>query len=301
MIYTLTQLGTLWDDRALLAEAEALVALLPTLIAQDDHLDVMGGAAGCIGGLLALHHRSPSTRTLAVALACGEHLVARAQPMPHGVGWWNRHIPTTQPMTGFSHGAAGVAWALLELAAAIGDERFRATALEGIAYERSLFSPHEGNWADLRDPAILGRGDDERSGFMTAWCHGAPGVGLGRLRSLRHLDDTTVRAEIEAALQTTLAHGFGHNHSLCHGDLGNLEVLLQADETFDDPHWRAQVDRIAAITLDNIDEHGWRCGVPLGVETPGLMTGLAGIGYGLLRLAEPLRVPAVLALAPPCV
>jgi lantibiotic modifying enzyme len=35
------------------------------------------------------------------------------------------------------------------------------------------------------------------------------------------------------------------------------------------------------------------------VETPGLMTGVAGIGYGLLRLAAPLRVPSVLALAPP--
>ena len=38
---------------------------------------------------------------------------------------------------------------------------------------------------------------------------------------------------------------------------------------------------------------------PSGVETPGLMTGLAGIGYGLLRLAEPRRTPSVLALEPP--
>jgi len=29
------------------------------------------------------------------------------------------------------------------------------------------------------------------------------------------------------------------------------------------------------------------------------MTGLAGIGYGLLRLAEPKRVSSVLALEPP--
>jgi Lanthionine synthetase C-like protein len=39
--------------------------------------------------------------------------------------------------------------------------------------------------------------------------------------------------------------------------------------------------------------------VGLGVESPGLMTGLAGIGYGLLRLAEPTRVPSVLVLTPP--
>ena len=35
------------------------------------------------------------------------------------------------------------------------------------------------------------------------------------------------------------------------------------------------------------------------VESPGLMTGLAGIGYGLLRLAEPTRMPSVLVLEPP--
>jgi len=36
---------------------------------------------------------------------------------------------------------------------------------------------------------------------------------------------------------------------------------------------------------------------PQAVEIPGLIAGLAGIGYELLRLAEP--VPSVLALAPP--
>ena len=35
------------------------------------------------------------------------------------------------------------------------------------------------------------------------------------------------------------------------------------------------------------------------VTGPGLMTGIAGIGYQLLRLAEPGRVPSVLTLAPP--
>jgi lantibiotic modifying enzyme len=39
--------------------------------------------------------------------------------------------------------------------------------------------------------------------------------------------------------------------------------------------------------------------VPLGVETPGLMTGLAGIGYQLLRLAAPDIIPSVLVLEPP--
>jgi hypothetical protein len=192
-----------------------------------------------------------------------------------------------------------MAWALLELAALTGGERFRTAALAAIAYERSLFSAEARNWPDLRDPEIVGRGANGRPGFMTAWCHGAPGIGLARLRGLPHLDGAPARAEIEVALRTTLAHGFGTNHSLCHGDLGNLELLLQAGETLAEQRWRAEADRRAALVLDDIERRGWACGLPGRVESPGLMTGLAGIGYGLLRLAAPERVPSVLLLDAP--
>jgi type 2 lantibiotic biosynthesis protein LanM len=298
VIYTLTHLAALWEEPALLAEAEVVVELLPPLIERDEQLDVIGGAAGCLGSLLALHRRAPSAPTLAAAVRCGERLLARAQGQAQGIGWVTP-IPAAGPLTGFSHGAAGMAWALLELAALAGGERFRTAALAAIAYERGLFSAEAQNWPDLRDPETAGRGARGRPSFMTAWCHGAPGIGLARLRGLPHLDDERTPAEIDAALGTTLAHGFGDNHSLCHGDLGNLELLLQASETLAEPRWRAEADRLAATILGDIEREGWACGLPGRVESPGLMTGLAGIGYGLLRLAEPARVPAVLVLEPP--
>jgi lantibiotic modifying enzyme len=76
-------------------------------------------------------------------------------------------------------------------------------------------------------------------------------------------------------------------------------MLLQASETLEDPQWRDQVNRLAAIILETIHRHEWLCGNPSGVESPGFMTGLAGIGYGLLRVAEPKCIPSVLVLAPP--
>jgi len=300
VIYTLTHLGILWNEPALLAEAETLVELLPNLITKDEHLDIVGGAAGCLNSLIGLYHCRPSQRTLAAAIQCGEQIISQAKTMEQGIGWvslWGRKLP----LAGFSHGAAGIVSALLELSALTGDLRFRTSALAAIEYERSLFRPEVGNWPDLRDfsSSILADKDDNQPTCMTAWCHGAPGIGLGRLRSLPHLDDAKIRAEIDTALKTTLAHGFGSNHSLCHGDLGNLELLLQASLTLDHPQWHDQMNRLASIILESINQHGWLCGVPLGVETPGLMTGLAGIGYGLLRLAEPTRVPSVLVLEPP--
>jgi len=53
------------------------------------------------------------------------------------------------------------------------------------------------------------------------------------------------------------------------------------------------------VIVASIEANGFVTGVPLGVETPGFMTGLAGIGYELLRLAQPGTVPSALLLAPP--
>ena len=66
-----------------------------------------------------------------------------------------------------------------------------------------------------------------------------------------------------------------------------------------EPSDRLTGRRIAGSILDDIQSNGWKCGNPLGVDCPGLMTGLAGIGYGLLRLAAPERVPSVLLLEAP--
>ena len=299
VIYTLTHLGVLWNRSDILAEAEKLVELLPGLIEQDELFDIVGGTAGCIGSLLSLYRYRPSPRLLSVLIQAGNYLISQAQPCKRGIGWLSKNIKP-EPLTGFSHGAAGIAWALLELSSLTGEKRFQETALEAIAYERSLFLPEVGNWPDLRNlTKVVLSGKDQQHTCMTAWCHGAPGIGLARLRSLPHLDNPEIRAEINTALKTTLNHGFGSNHSLCHGDLGNLELLLQASQTLNDSQWKTQVDRLSAIILESINKHGWLCGVPLGVETPGLMTGLAGIGYGLLRLVEPELVPSVLVLEPP--
>jgi len=290
VVYTLAHLSSLSSDPSLLDDASALIERLPSLIEQDRRLDIIGGAAGCIGALAVLHSYAPSKRILAAAIQCGEHLVRNAVPQDCGVGWISS--AAARPLTGFSHGAAGISWALFRLFELSGDERFLSTALLGIDYERSQFSSKLGNWLDLRAP-------DRDGASMAAWCHGAPGVGLSRLLSLPWIDGPESRFEIETALETTVRSGFGGNHCLCHGDLGNLDVLLEASQRLGEPRWRAKATRAAGMVLESIERNGWLCGNPVEIESPGLMTGLAGIGYGLLRAAEPDRVPSLLALETP--
>lgn len=294
LIYTFAHLAALWGDSALLDAAEGCLARLRGLIDADDTLDLIDGAAGCLAALLALHELRPAAATLAAAVRCGERLLARAEPQPAGIGW--RNVPAFPlPLTGFSHGAAGIAWSLLRLAAATGEERFAAAARQGLAFERSLYSPERGNWTDrrgemARDPL------HESEKLMCAWCHGATGIGLSRLAALPLLDDPALHEEIAIAVRTTLAEGFGLSHCLCHGDLGCLEFLLLASRRLGDAALAEQVYRLAGGVLANAAADGWRFGMPAGAEPPGLMLGLAGIGYGFLRLAFPEQVPSVLLL-----
>lgn len=303
-VYVLTSLGALWAEEELLDEAAELADGLPPLISRDRSLDVIYGSAGCILSLLSLHAVRPSARTLGVAIRCGERLLATAQPMPRGTAWTT--LRDQPPLGGFSHGTAGIALSLLQLAAESGDDRFRRAALSAVDYDRSLFVPELNNWADLRVFTSRPGGAEPGDGppaepapkSMVAWCHGAPGIGLARLAALDQLADMA-RDEIDIALNATMRFGFAMNHSLCHGALGNLELLLTAAQLLGRRGDRDALERATALVVASIEANGAVTGVPLGVETPGFMTGLAGMGYELLRLAEPDKVPSALLLAPP--
>jgi type 2 lantibiotic biosynthesis protein LanM len=303
-IYTLAHLGRLWDDSRLWAEADEMVERVVALVERDDTFDIINGSAGCIASLIALYKCQPKGRTLEAAVRCGEHLLACAQKKGVGVAWDTKVLARELP-SGFAHGTAGIAWALMELAALTGEERFRAAAEAGTEYERGLFSKEAGAWVDGRDLGSFARirdgagPDGQGQATVATWCYGAPGIGLSLLGVLRHTNTPALREEVERALRITLAQGFGLNHSLCHGDLGNIELLLQAGEFLADSEWPDQLERMTSVVLESVERRGWLCGIPLGVESPGLMPGLAGIGYQLLRLVEPEFVPSVLTLGPP--
>jgi type 2 lantibiotic biosynthesis protein LanM len=292
IIYALTHLGVLWRDDTLLRRATEFSEQIPPLIEQDDRLDIVAGAAGCVGSLLALSECSPSPRILDIATRAGEHLLKHAQTVDRGVGWIIPGLPP-KPLPGFAHGGAGIAWALLRLAASTGEKRFHTMALAAIEHERTLWIAETGSGQNQRNSDSVG------ASFPTSWCHGTAGIGLARLDTLAVHDTAQVRSEIDAAMRIVLARGFGFNHSLCHGDMGSIELLLHARGRLKHSNWDAQFEQSAGSILADICEHGWHCGTAQAIETPGLMTGLSGIGYGLLRVAEPLRVPSVLLLRPP--
>ncbi|HEY6320062.1 MAG TPA: type 2 lanthipeptide synthetase LanM, partial [Thermoanaerobaculia bacterium] len=300
VLYVRAHLAALWRDARLLDAAADEIERIAAQLGEDEDLDVVAGAAGAIAGLLAVYRAGGAPRALAVAVRCGEHLLARAREQGAGICWLTRLVPE-RPQTGFAHGATGIALSLVELGAASGDDRFSSAGLAAFAWEREAFWPELRRGLE-RSAAVVGPAAG--NSVEMSWCYGAPGVGLARLAALRHLDVAAparagLETEIAEALRLTVACGFGNNHCLCHGDLGNLDFLVSAERQLGDVALGRQVRRRAQQVVASIDRDGWCCGTRNAVESPGLMNGIAGIGYGLLRLADPDRVPSILALAPP--
>ena len=256
--------------------------------------DLVAGAAGGVVGLLALADLLGDSGHLERAVALGERLIRCAERTGGGASWPSPSARAWGSLAGLSHGASGVALALLELDRRTDGYGFRETADAAFAYEETLFDPRLGNWADLRRRGH--GGSRQTSSFPVAWCHGAPGIALARLRAWQLTGDVDRRREAIVALATTRAwlddrlRDGGGNLSLCHGLTGLDEVLAFGDETLGPGRTEAgdAASRVvrAGITGGPAPGGAWRCGTPAG-ETPGLMLGLSGIGLHYLRIGDP--------------
>jgi lantibiotic modifying enzyme len=283
-------------------------------------LDITSGSAGAIAGLLDLLPLADGDaarrgRLLDAAARHGRRLVDRARRGERGWHWAPEAAPATEHgLCGFSHGAAGMAWALLALHRATGEPDFAHGGREAMRYERSWFSRDEQNWPDLRslyDPTLGALADaaaaqgGRRLAYMSAWCHGAPGIGLARLATHALTREAACLDEARAALRTTRVGlelslqqpAWSQNFSLCHGLAGNAELLLEAGRALGDADALALARRVGATgrALYAQAEAPWPCGVNGGGETPALLLGLAGIGHFYLRLHDP-ATPCVLLL-----
>jgi lantibiotic modifying enzyme len=111
---------------------------------------LIAGAVGAALALVALYDATRLPEILEKAALCGEHLLQHRSESPQGLRAWKNC--GEEMLVGFSHGAAGIAYALLKLYQATGQNSFREAAVEAEAYETSVFSPQVSNWPDFRTP-----------------------------------------------------------------------------------------------------------------------------------------------------
>jgi type 2 lantibiotic biosynthesis protein LanM len=289
IVYAFTVISELLVEPSLLQDALTASNLFSNeLIAADRSLDVIAGSAGGILGLLALYRKTQSKEVLAKAIACGEHLLRQPRLGEAGKRCWVVLGISESPLTGFSHGAAGFAYALTSLAKVSGREEFEVAAQECVAYEDSCYNKDVFNWPDLRAT--------DATFFPSQWCHGAVGIGLARAASSRGEKSNveTIVSDINHAVQNTTANWPQHVDTLCCGTLGTIEFLGEAGEVLNQPALGQLSDQRLAQIIANRHAQGdyaWNAGDT--AFNLGLFRGLSGVGYTILRKLDP-QLPNIL-------
>lgn len=304
LIYSLTWIGRwLAGSGSTELAVELARELTSARIENATGFDVEAGLAGALLALLVLKSATGEAWLLERARLCGRRLLAeQVEQTSGGAAWPGRD---GRAPAGFAHGAAGIAYALTRLYRLTGQAELLAAVRRAHAYERGLFVPAEANWPALRE----GTG----SIIMTAWCHGAPGIALTRalgmhpggsggdttaLNEDEDDDDDEVRGEIGTAIKTTLRAPPARYDHLCCGNLGRSDVLLTVGNRLADPALVEAAKDLATRVAERVSVQGAAgaraAGFENGTASPGFFQGLAGIGYQLLRTAEPTRLPTVL-------
>ena len=192
-------------------------------------------------------------------MRCAARLEQTAQRSDDGYSW--RTIESATPhqrnLTGFSHGTAGIAWAMFELAQITGERNFRNTATQALSYERCHFVKDQGNWPDFRENDTPRATDTPNCGV--AWCHGAPGIGLSRLRVFELTNDQIAAREAEIAGATTMRYlGMPQTaragYSLCHGCRRQRRLSARSRACFEKRAFRRTAEDIGRQGIASFEQ-----------------------------------------------
>jgi class II lanthipeptide synthase len=134
--------------------------------------------------------------------------------------------------------------------------------------------------------------------FVTAWCHGAPGIALARAACRHAVGEGEPDGQLQRAIDTTLGAALDDRDFLCCGNLGRAEIAWTVGRLTGNEGACAAARSLTARIVSRARRFGYGCHphLPRGIEDPSFFRGIAGIGYHLLRLADPERFPCVLLL-----
>jgi hypothetical protein len=242
-------------------------------------------------------------------------LISRIEIGRRGI-YWNRSNETIRGLCGFSHGASGVGFVFLELGQYFQNNCFYWIADQAFRYENYFYNSERKNWPDFRvgyksrnekknsEESFLNRNKsmyvDPKYTF--AWCHGAPGIALARLRADSLLEDSSfyqkdLTKTIEKVCEVSQNDLYYKTATLCHGIAGNITLLLEVYKLNGDEKY-LEIAKQSAIKICEFRRKigAYKSGFyDLEVqEDSSLLMGNAGIGLFFLQVINPKRISSIL-------
>ena len=271
------------NDMDLFDRAEAsLASISPMSIDAMTSVDVIAGIAGlCLVLDAALSVRSNPVIEKLLHYAASKLVQQQETTGPGSAGW---RTLDNESIAGFAHGSAGISLALSRAGARLNEQTFLAATTSGFRECDRLYDSNVRNWIDMRQQS---RGTQ----LPCSWCHGATGIGLASIsaRDSHSLNHDLIRARVRRVVDEWASRPIALD-SLCCGAAGTTEWLLQDHDHPDRARRLAScVDYLTNVPFyRNLPNNSSK------ILLPGLFLGNAGVGYQLLRVAHPDRIPSLL-------
>ena len=218
IVYTYFLLYKITRDKRFLFYAEKHYSKFKNTFLQCENPDYLSGCAGAIIVLVKLFSETTNKEYLKTAEILGEKIwkMAKKQKKGFGISCDNDHVP---PLAGIAHGASGYIMAYAYLSEKVPKPEYYERIIDLLTYEESLFDLEIGNWKDLRNVGELKN--------TIAWCHGAPGIALARLKlgSIEIFRNAwKVEKAIDKCLYALKCRRKSDSLCLCHGLSGNYWI-----------------------------------------------------------------------------
>jgi len=282
--YALVHLAAVTGRREYAAQASASIRRYVGRATRATDLDLITGLAGFIVAALVVARHNRDSELVEMLRPAVERLDRLTAAAP-------RHrTPSVlaESQTGLAHGRAGPGLALLRWAESTGEAHFKAAGEVLIAKDLAIMETARRN---STNPTAI-RGDP------VGWCRGSLGIAIAALAARPPVANLFDVSWAKGVAKEMVCSRPSRPLCLCHGALGRLEFLSFTGRRLMrkvDPDNQLQAWR--AALLGEIVGGRWVADFVHALETPTLMTGLAGTGYALLRQAVGERVPSVLVLA----
>lgn len=273
VVYTYLYLFKLTGKRVWMIYAEKHFSIIERVWKEDSQLDYLSGNAGAIVVAVMLYKETGNLKYYEIAADMEKDLWKKGQETGNGYGW--RLKGTDRPLAGMSHGNSGFLMAYAMLYECDHKVEYADKIQLLLKYEDSLYSEKAGNWKDLRESS--------GESFMNAWCHGAPGILLSRMK-LEELfpEDMQIKKDRLNAADSLFYGEQDEKICLCHGMSGNLLIMKKYLRKYGNKKMKEQYEALCDCLLFQLDHPAKISGTEY--LNLAFMNGISGTGMALMEI-----------------
>jgi hypothetical protein len=260
--------------------------------------DLLSGYSGSLLVVTLLYHHLKTKSLLAIVHQLINRVIREARISEIGLKWdYNQSKSAFDSLAGFSHGASGIAYCLLQVGNYFENDGLIYLAEQTLAYEMQYFYAESGNWLDLRlgqyRLSLPNIHQWDLNIFLpemkkvNSWAHGAGGVGLARLYAWQLTGKELYFQQCQLVMERCLKDLEKLDRTdftLCSGYTGLLPFLSEFSSLIEKDYSRLFASVTDQAKSQYEKKRSYNTYISANQFDYGLLSGKAGVGYMLLLL-----------------